>query len=60
MDIIRMVDESKKVLEFVDTLGLKADEKIVVLKVSASVIENIIAAESLSAMMLNYLKGSVR
>ena len=56
MDIAVIADKSKTILEFVETLCLKPDEKIAALKVAASIIENVITIESTTTMMLNYLK----
>ena len=57
MDMMAIGEETKKMLAYLDTTGLKADEKIAVLRTTASLIDNVIAGEMLTMSMAKMLSG---
>jgi len=57
MEIKKITNEAGELLDFLETRKLKPDEKIATLKSAAAIIENVLAAESVTHMLAKMLTG---
>lgn len=57
MEIFKIHNEVRELIEHLDMRALKIDEKFAVLEATQGLLKAVISAETLQAMTANYLKG---